>query len=389
MRKLCAKIGDFARRRPSLFVVSLITLVCIVFFGSLEVLHLTSTSKFCGFCHVDEPSGPGGEYYTWEKNVHSYLEVGCIDCHGTPGALGYMKAKIGGLKDLYGEVVYSREHKMEILTKGAIDIDYAAKLVPNETCLFCHSDEVNKQVRGDTVMSILGIKMRMIDKVVNPEFRELNGLPDLFTGKIEGVDPNHSLHVKELKLSCANCHLGVAHGNEFNNLSKMQTCFDCHDLERPKLEKPKMPANDSCVSCHTLPLAEQEGKFLESKGIPATPWMMPSITGACESCHADATTLPTAQSCIDCHDASYGEMYTSFRADFQEQKDKITPDWMLLYKNVEKMTDAQRVQFNQLNYFMNLINQDRSKGIHNTELMNLVFEKTSGLIGALKAEMKL
>lgn len=389
MKKLCAKIGGFARRRPSLFVVSLIALVCIVFFGSLEVLHLTSTSKFCGLCHVDEPKGPGGEYYTWEKNVHSYLEVGCIDCHGTPGALGYMKAKMGGLKDLYGEVVYSREHKMEILTKGAIDIDYAAKLVPNKTCLFCHSDEVNKQVREDTIMSILGIKMRMIDKVVNPEFRELNGLPDLFTGKTEGVDPNHSLHVKELKLSCANCHLGVAHGDEFNNLSKMQTCFDCHDLERPKLEKPRMPANDSCVSCHTLPLEEQEGKFLEAKGIPATPWMMPSITGACESCHMDATTLPTAQSCIDCHDESYGEMYTSFRADFQEQKDKITPDWMMLYKNVEKMTDAQRAQFNQLNYFMTLINQDRSKGIHNTELMNLVFEKANGLVVEIKTSMKL
>lgn len=391
MKKLCGKISNFAKTRPSLFVVCIIALVCILFFGTLEALHATSTSKFCGMCHKDEPSGPGGEYYTWEKNVHAYVNVGCIDCHGAPGLIGYMKAKMGGLKDLYGEIVYSQEHKMEILTKGAIDIDYAAKLIPNNTCLFCHSDEVNKQVREDTVMSIMGIKMRMIDKVVNPAFRELNGLPDLYTGKIVGVDPNHALHVKELNLSCANCHMGVAHGNEFNNLSKMQTCFDCHDLERPKLEKPRMPINEDCVKCHQLPLEEQEGKFLESKGIPETPWLMPSITGACESCHVDATTLPTSASCLPCHndDKAYAEMYDSFRSDFRAQKEKITPLWMDLYKNVEKMTDAERMKFNEMNYFMNLINLDKSEGIHNTDLMNQVFEKATAIGEELKTQMKL
>lgn len=389
MKKLCGKIGDCARKRPSLFIVGLIAIVCILFFGSLEVLHATSKSTFCGMCHKDAPSGPGGEFYTWEKNVHSFVDVGCIDCHGEPGLVGYMKAKAGdGLKDLFAQIFFSKEHKMNVLTKGSIDIDYAAKIVPNETCLFCHSDQSNKEIRSDTVMSIFGIKMRNIDKVVNPEFRELNGLPDIFTGKIEGVDPNHTKHVKELGLSCANCHMGVAHGNEFNNLSKMETCFSCHDQERPKLTaETKMPANEDCVACHKLPMEEQEGKFLESKGIPETPWIMPSITGACESCHVDASTLPTAETCVGCHDESYKEIYSSFRDDFQAQKDKITPLWMDLYKNVEKMSEAQRMKFNEMNYFMTLINLDKSKGIHNADLMNQVFEKANAIGEELKTSM--
>lgn len=384
IKRLFSAIANFAKRRPSLFIVIVLVLIVGFFFVTYEALHLTSTPKFCGICHQDAASGPGGEYHTWEKNVHAAANVTCIDCHGKPGFFGYMRAKMGGLYDLYAQIVLSPEEKKEVLTKGATDIDYAGELVPNNWCLFCHSDEVNKTTRENTFMSFLGVKMRNMDKVVNPEFRQKNGLPDLFTEPTFGVDPNHTTHVKDLGLSCMNCHLNVAHGNEFYNKTKMDTCFTCHDAERDKKEGLKMPENDDCAACHQLVVKEQEGAFLEDKGIEAMEWYMPSLTGECSSCHIDAETPPTPQNCVDCHEESYGEMMVDFQTSFTEQKDALTPVWQELYRLQGIMTDEERAKFHQLNYFYNLIDMDGSKGIHNTDLMSSVFEKANELAEDLK-----
>lgn len=387
IKKCCRSICSFAKRRPSLFVVIVLAIIVLLFYAAYEALHLTSSPKFCAVCHEDAPSGPGGEYYTWEKNVHAYVDVACLDCHGKPGIAGYMRAKIGGIYDVYSQLLHSQENKMKILTEGATNEEYAARLVPSEWCLFCHSDEVNKTTREKTFMSFLGIKMRNMDKVVNPQFRERYGLPDIFTGPVTGADPNHTTHVKELGLSCASCHMGVAHGGEFHNRTKMETCFTCHDEKRPEKEGQKMPENEDCASCHQTVLKVQEGAFLEDKGIEATPWLMPSITGECSSCHADAATPPAPQVCVDCHDESYAEMMGDFQADFTERKNALTPVWMELFKSIKKMNDEEMAEFNRLNYFYTLIDMDGSKGIHNTDLMNGIFEKADEIARKLQESM--
>ena len=389
IKKCCLSVYSFAKRRPSLFIVMVLAVIVLLFYVTYEALHLTSSPKFCAICHEDAPSGPGGEYYTWEKNIHAYVDVTCIDCHGKPGLVGYMKAKMGGLYDAYSQILHSKENKMKILTEGATSKEYAAKLVPNEWCLFCHSDEVNKTTRENTMMSFLGIKMRNLDKVVNPQFREKNGLPDIFNGKVAGVDPNHTTHVKQLGLSCVSCHMGVAHGGELHNKTKMETCFTCHDAERPKKEAQKMPENESCSSCHQTEVKVQEGTFLKEKGIEETPWIMPSLVGECASCHTDAVTPPTPQQCIDCHEGeeSYGEMLKDFQTDFKGRKDALAPIWMQLFKSTHKMSNEERVKFNEFNYFWNLIETDGSKGVHNSDLMNAIFDKAEGLAKELQGSI--
>lgn len=388
-KNLINKIVNFAKRKPSLFIVIVIVAVFLLLAVTYETLHLTSTPQFCSTCHKDAHSGPGGEYYTWEKNIHEAVNVGCIDCHGRPGFFGYMRAKIGGLYDVYAEIVLSPEEKKEILTKGATDVKYASELVPSEWCAYCHTDEVNKETRDNSIMSFFGFHMRDMDKIKNPEFRQKYGLPDLYTEKVvNGVDPNHAKHVKELGLSCVSCHLGVAHGGEFINKTKMETCFACHDVERPKKEGQTMPENEDCASCHSQVVDIQKGEFLQDKGIETTEWYMPSLTGECSSCHVDAFTAPTAQTCIDCHDESYGEIMTSTIADFNERKNALTPVWINLYKQVNSMTDEQRAIFKDFNYFMGIINNDGSKGNHNTDLMSSVFDKADELAKQLQESMQ-
>ena len=381
-KKWLSRVGAFAKRRPSAFAGIIIAIIVVLLFVTYEALHLTSTPQFCGLCHVETEVGPGAEFHTWSKNVHSFAEVGCIDCHGRPGFFGYMRAKIGGMYDLYGEIVYSKEHKMEILTKGATDLEYAKNLVPNDYCLICHSDDANKSIRDTTVMSFFGVEMRKVDGVKNPEFRQSNGLLDIYNDEMPNISFSHDNHVNGLGLSCLDCHSGVAHGGEFKNRPKMETCFACHDERRAQDPNIAAPANDDCAACHTSVVALHEGTLLLEEGAePIPPSMMVDmgVYGAenCSSCHADAFDKPTAATCgTNCH----GEfMFDEIRNEFDTVKAPLDALNIELYKALNKMTAEQKAQFNQFKEYYDALAYDKSKGIHNNELYRGIAEKATAI----------
>lgn len=238
---------NFAVKRPLLSLVVLVVAVVAFAYANYEIIHYSSSPGFCRMCHPGTTTGPLSEVHTWEQNIHAKAGVSCLDCHGKPGAVGYLIAKMGGLVDTYGELFKSKEHKLEILKEAHEDAKYAAKLVPNETCLFCHSDAVNKKTRAETLMSV-GVHFRMLDQVENPEFRKSKGLNDILVDPVKAdtdVDPKHKTHI-EAGINCLDCHLGVAHSGDFKTKTKMKTCFKCHDSKRPG----KMPANENCSGCH-------------------------------------------------------------------------------------------------------------------------------------------
>ncbi len=237
-------VKRFITSNPKLSVLIILILTASYIFINIEILHYTSAPKFCQHCHPEEKTGPLSEVHTWSKNIHASAGIECLDCHGKPGFIGYMRAKMGGLYDVYAEFLKPKEYKMTVLQKAS-EPAYAAKLVPSETCLFCHSDEYNQNIRKNTWMTI-GIKMRKMESIYNPEFRKKMNMIDVLTEQTRGdVEPKHKQHL-EKGLTCMDCHLGVAHGGEKRNLTKMQTCFDCHDRSRT----PKMPKNEDCTSCH-------------------------------------------------------------------------------------------------------------------------------------------
>ena len=378
-KKWLSRVGAFAKRRPSAFAGIIIAIIVVLLFVTYEALHLTSTPQFCGLCHVETEVGPGAEFHTWSKNVHSFAEVGCIDCHGRPGFFGYMRAKIGGMYDLYGEIVYSKEHKMEILTKGATDLEYAKNLVPNDYCLICHSDDANKSIRDTTVMSFFGVEMRKVDGVKNPEFRQSNGLLDIYNDEMPNISFSHDNHVNGLGLSCLDCHSGVAHGGEFKNRPKMETCFACHDERRAQDPNIAAPANDDCAACHTSVVALHEGTLLLEEGAEPTPPSMMvdmGVYGAenCSSCHADAFDKPTAATCgTNCHGDD------EIRNEFDTVKAPLDALNIELYKALNKMTAEQKAQFNQFKEYYDALAYDKSKGIHNNELYRGIAEKATAI----------
>ncbi len=380
---ICKKVGSFAKRKPSLFIVSLLAVMFIGLFVTYEAFHLTSTAQFCGMCHQDTPHGPGAEYTTWEPTTHALADISCIECHGEPGIKGYLHAKMfTGLWDLYAEIFRSKEQKMATLTDIATNTEHAAEIMPNSTCLYCHSDAANAEIRANTAMTFLGVAMRDSDKVVNPEYREKYGLVDIMTTQVQsGVSMNHAVHVDDMGMSCVTCHTQVAHSGEMLSKTSMQTCFTCHDETRDGETETteemglSMPSNDDCASCHVEALQAQEGEFPEMAMEEPMPWLMESLTGDCGSCHYDAFEAPTAQTCIDCHDESYAELLEMYQADYDAQLSELTPIWVQLVENAKVMTNEQSELFRDFNKLYLLFAGDGSRGVHNPDLMYEVYSK--------------
>ena len=242
------KVTGLVKRNPKLTVLVVFAAIGIFLFASVELLHYTTDPQFCKKCHPSDQPGPFGEVASWEKSKHAAAGVSCVDCHAEPGFTGYMRAKIGGLADVWAQATHSKEHIMHVLKKTDDPI-YAAKLVKNDICIFCHTDVHNRKVREERLMTV-GVKFRTVDGVVNPEFRKKHGLSDILA---EGIKPDIAVDSKHIKhygmgLNCVDCHAKIAHNGITGYRSSMPICFSCHDEKRKEGIKP--PKNEDCTACH-------------------------------------------------------------------------------------------------------------------------------------------
>jgi c(7)-type cytochrome triheme protein len=283
------KIIDLVKRHPKLTIMIFIVAFGIFIFSTIELLHYTTDPQFCKKCHPSEEPGPFGEVASWEKSNHAKAGVSCIDCHAQPGFAGYMRAKMGGLGDVWAQMTHSKEHIMHILKK-ADDPIYAAQLVKNDVCLFCHTDEMNKKIRGERRMTI-GIAFRTADGVVNPEFRKKYGLPDIIAEGVRpetAVDPHHKKHL-EMGFNCVDCHAKIAHNGITGYRSSMPICFACHDVKRNEGKNP--PKDNDCTACHRDAV----------KIVPAAPIVYKPKDAEPVSFGHEKHTAKFK--CTDCHDA--------------------------------------------------------------------------------------
>jgi len=362
------KVKEFSQKDPLIFTILLAVIIVGGGFGFVMQMHMTGTAKFCKTCHPKEHNGVRGEYYTWTKGIHSEVGVSCLDCHGAPGIKGYMKAHIvNGMKSMYHELFTSEEDVIKHLTEYASNPEAAEHAAPTESCIYCHTDAGNKEMRRNRVIKIAG-EFRMIDEVKNPAYRTEYGRPDILTeGVSAGVEPNHAAHM-EAGLNCYDCHLGVGHQGERFHKPEMETCFNCHDDVR---QSKKVPANDSCESCHTIQKGIQQGTY--AKGVEGDAWYMADL--ACSDCHDTAFSRPNTNKCVSCHDESYAEMMTDTQKTFKANLEKAEAIRDRLLEEREEMPHGQKAIVNELHYLVRIMSNDGSQGIHNPEYFEAIFEK--------------
>ncbi|WP_110954901.1 cytochrome c3 family protein [Anaerosinus massiliensis] len=132
----------------------------------------TSQSDFCGSCHEMSPM-----YKTWAASGHK--DIACAECHEEPGALGVVKSKAKGTKELYLHMTGD----FSAPKADARDVN----------CYGCHQD-----------------------KVKNVETAA------------ERKDPHTKKHFDN-GMNCLSCHSGLVHDEMKNKtLPSRATCVSCH-----------------------------------------------------------------------------------------------------------------------------------------------------------------
>ena len=94
--------------------------------GTYRAVEHMETVQFCGqSCHVMQP-----EFVSHENAPHAH--VACIECHVVPGAAGWVKSKMSGVRQLKGVIFNSYQRPIPSAMESR-------RLVPaSETCEQCH-----------------------------------------------------------------------------------------------------------------------------------------------------------------------------------------------------------------------------------------------------------
>jgi hypothetical protein len=104
---------------------------------------------------------------------------------------------------------------------------------------------------------------------------------------------------------------------------------------------------------------------------------------SCQMCHTgveEGVYRPSAQTCTDCHDASYTEVLTDWSQDIRAKLDRLS----LLRANAEKAllaADAKHREtgagwelYTKALYNMNLVKDDGTHGVHNNDYVQAILK---------------
>lgn len=376
---------QWCKRHVLLVGVAGIGLIIMFSFLNIEILHMTSEPEFCATCHPKQGVGPLAEVDSWEHSGHAAAGVSCLDCHGRPGPLGYMKAKLGGLKDLYMQFTISKEHKLEILANPDAD------LVPDEQCLFCHSDAGNREYRESYPGPLEIIEMRLVDSVENPEFRRRKGLPDILTDDfVGGINFDHAMHIEAFDQSCRDCHFGVVH-NPASKTERMNYCVDCHS----GFEGSAAPLIENCKACHGAQVDMNEGEG--ARGVSGEPSMMYGIGISCTMCHTgveEGVYRPSSSTCTDCHEQGYEEVFINWRGEVRQTLQDID---VLRAETENALTTAEDQgrevgelwkTYRKALYNFNFIRDDGTKGIHNIDYTRKILGEVENDLHDIQSQLR-
>ncbi len=372
-----ANVKDFlAWCRRHLILVTVLTLVAVVGFTyvNIQILHMTSEPEFCHLCHPAKGFGALAEVDSWEHSGHAEAGVSCLDCHGRPGVAGYVKAKLGGLRDVYMQMTITPEEKLQILENPD------EHLVPSEQCLFCHTDEGNEVYRKKHKYTMQVVEMRMLDSVKNPEFRERKGLPDIMVDTfVGGTHFDHNFHIESFEMECNSCHFGLIH-RASSKSDRMNMCLACHvdngDSSAPQLA--------DCQTCHQAQYDMNLGRG--AKGVAGEESLMWAADVKCDGCHysaADGQYRPSSETCSSCHDAGYVDIFADWGSETKSRLEElklIRSEVELLLKEADKRkrttTDAWE-RYEKALYNFRLVRNDGTMGVHNNEYASAILDSVA------------
>ncbi|MDR1339777.1 MAG: SUMF1/EgtB/PvdO family nonheme iron enzyme [Prevotellaceae bacterium] len=175
------------------FVAGAVVGILLMFFGN-RFMDYTSTDEYCMSCHI-HPDADESWQQSSHHNTKSGVVIHCVDCHLPPkGSFRHLTAKGKmGIKDIWS---YYTKDSASFDWQQKSRLDYAVKIVPNESCEKCHENLFTAGLSSEGAMAHL----------YYVENRE------------------------KLDLQCISCHLDAGHYNP-NYSHKASVSFGSDDNE--------------------------------------------------------------------------------------------------------------------------------------------------------------
>ena len=196
------------------------------------VKHM-ETPQFCGgTCHSMNP-----ELASFENSPHSSLE--CVECHVAPGAVGWLKSKTSGIRQLVHTVLKT--------TPKPIPAGLATgRLVPSaQTCENCHSSQ-----------SFNGVRLRVFSKFGEDEANKPSETVMLMlTGgnKFAGIHGAHLGPGIQIRFAAADATRQTIPWVEYKNNSTGEVQTFASSDSSPEAAKGLSTYDMQCVDCHNRP----------------------------------------------------------------------------------------------------------------------------------------
>ncbi len=180
-------------RRRLVFGLGIGALVAVLVVAVLSVAvanAYTSSSTFCANCHE-----MATRYVSWSRSGHE--QVACMDCHAGVGVGGYLKAKVGGVR--------------QVIQHYFGDVENIVAHVEDPVCLKCHYFSKDPQFSHD---------------------------PQLLGDPIFTPTKLHRAHFGDEESTCTTCHQGMVHGSLKTGDAPMRraVCEQCHARKKIYVE---------------------------------------------------------------------------------------------------------------------------------------------------------
>ena len=313
-----------------------------------------ATGKSCEKCHGQ---GYARLYQQWEDNMKeklSLVKLG-LDQINSFGKMSSSNTKL--LKDA--------TYNYQLVETGNVvhNVAYSDQLLLDA---YGNLKKVLKSVGSDLSLPPFQLyNTAKPSKCQNCHYGQENKKVEAF-----GILFDHETHIQKNKLECLSCHSHkTSHGE---TTVTRDACLTCHHSQE----------ETNCVKCHQIQAHLYDGTIEISDTI--LPDVMFEAEIDCNNCHEDDEEKISAEqgkNCSNCHESNYDELVRKWQNNTETMIFEIKQNLNnLVYYDLGK---ANRQKVDSIRNGIEKIENDKSLGVHNIELVSGLLDKYKDLISKI------
>jgi nitrate/TMAO reductase-like tetraheme cytochrome c subunit len=320
-----------------------------------------ATGESCEKCHG---KGYSRLYDQWEENMK--------------GKLGLVEIGLGiiddGLDKNISNNKFSRNtenlledarYNYELVKTGNVvhNVAYSDQLLLDA---YGNLQKILATVGSDSILpSLLLYNTEKPSKCQNCHYGQESKKVEVF-----GIKFDHATHILKNDLSCLYCH---SHQNTHGETTiTRDACLSCHHSQD----------ETDCVKCHQIQTHLYDGTIEISDAI--LPDIMFESDVECKDCHeGDNQTISKeyALNCSNCHEDEYDDLIEEWQVQTKLKISAINTSLLnFVYYDLDK---ASRQKIDSIRYGIEKLENDKSLGVHNIELITDLLDKYLNMINEI------